>query len=1345
MLKFVFILCILGAVYPAQICAQTKPYLFRTMSPEGGLYYDGIVSIKQDGDGFIWAMMENNLYRFDGYEYKSYYNSITNLQPSVEWLLHNIVVNAEGKLFVNTSNGLLVYDKSSDNFRIISAETPAVIFFDSFNNLWMHQNEVWNIYDLQTKTFFTPKFDGQNPATYVNRMYCLSNGDLYVFSGSRNIYRYNWSKREFSLCMSLPEDDRIERASISKGKLWLLLRRKGLYRIDLTTFNTEDFFDFYAQYPEARVRTMLANKKGEVWLGAIEGLYILSPDTRTFTKYVHSKTESFSLPNNSIWKLDEDNQQNIWIGMYAGNICYVNPDETAPFSSVFPKEDGLNCTPVSAFAENGQYLYVGTEGGGVNLIDRHSGKYSYFTHTDNSNGLSYNNIKTILVDKSQNLWIATWSGGLNFYDSATGKFTHFLKMDDKNSLLYESIRKIVAERDSGIWITYQQKTVEFSYYSFNTKSFIHYDLKDKNYIFDIIRKNDHQLLILCCDKVYVFDTMNNKVEKIIRDDKMFMNFTTFCFDYSGNLWLGTIGNGLVRYNSDNETLSVYNGLLDYGISAINSICTDDDGNIWMGTDNGLVRYEIRQNTFSHYDSQDGLQGHVFYPLAVMKSSDGTLYFGGTNGFTKVEPRKISRNTFKPKIIISDFLINNISAHNLLPDNHGSEITLNHNQNNFSFLLSSDNYLIPEKNRFQYRLRGYDTDWTETDASQRVATYSKVPAGTYYFEVIATNNDGVQSDLVTIARIRCKPAFWFSLPAFLLYFVAVAAVIMLIIRYLNDKKKLRMQLYLENIEKHKKEEIHKAQMQFYTDISHDFKTPLSLILAALYNMKMEGINSDYYELMNNNSKRLLNLVNQLMDFKTVENGKMKLRLKAVDINALVQKTISDFKEYAQKRNISLNIKTSTTDIFAYIDESIFEKIILNLVNNALKYTSEGGAVTVEVLPPEMQFKPQFVAHYSFGKSLQHSFAVIIRDTGTGIPEKMLETVFERYYKVTTDESGLAQSGTGIGLALVKSLILLHHGYLKIFSEHGAGTDIVIRFSTDESVYAPNDFVHNEVADFEENRSQSQDDFLNDSDLKDNLKNVKQRILLVEDHDDLRRLIADALSEDYEVIEAANGQIASELLNDRVIDLIISDVIMPVKDGITFCRETKANIETSHIPFVMLTAKSGQDSHIEGAESGADVYLEKPVDFNLLKLTVSNVFRQQQRLREYYAGNYFAEDAELSVNERDNKFLTDFIQIIDDNLTTSELDVNYIATQLSMSRSKLYNKIKTMTGKSIIDFILNRRLRRAARLMIEGAHTIRQVMDEIGIESQAYFTNAFKKEYGDTPTAFVAKYRKKNGGN
>lgn len=826
-MKSRYLLFFLILIYIISPCTATGDYKFRTMSPSGGFYYDGIKAIEQDKEGFIWTMMDYELYRFDGYHYKKYYPYFASMAPTKRWIFNNMASDLLGYLYVNTNNGVYRYDRNSDQFEKIY-DPVSHIKVDKANNVWIRIKEKWSILNTQTGELNTPNYDGK-AAGGVNTAFCIYNNDLYTFIGQK-VYRFNYAKNEFVFCLTLPDSDgNIRFAQAYMGKLWIFVNNSGLYKIDMSTFKIEDHYTLLTDYEGNSLRTFYIDKKGYIWFGTIDGIYIFDPTDGKLSHNKHSRTDPFSLPNNSIWEISEDRQGNIWIGTYSGTLCYVNIDENNAFKTYHPQNSGLNHTPVSAFAEDQQYLWVGTEGGGINRMNKATGEFSYIT---SANSITSNNIKSLITDAGHNLWISTFMGGLDLYNVGRQKVTNFKHTKGApHSLLVNDVRKTILEGDSGMWVAYQYQKAEVSYFSFREESFTHFSLdsiSNNSYLFDILRQGEKTLWAISNETLYRLDIDKHVVEKMIPNDSTYLGLFTFCLDDSGNIWIGTIGNGLIKFDTNTSRFISLKDVLQQSVYSIYSICYDD-GNIWMGTDDGLYCYNIVGNRLMNFDKREDTQGQVYYPLACMKGMDGLIYFGGTNGFTVIDPKKISYNSYKPRAIISDFFIDHTSTHpHYLFDNSLHEIILEYDQTNFGFQFSSDNYHIPEKNRFKYRLRKYDDHWITTNAQNRIAMYSKVPAGTYYFEVYAANNDGVWSDTPTVIKVIRKTAPWYSWPAYILYALMIIGLIYLICRHYADKKKLKLQLYLENIEKDKKEQIHQAQLRFFTNISHDFRTPLSLI-------------------------------------------------------------------------------------------------------------------------------------------------------------------------------------------------------------------------------------------------------------------------------------------------------------------------------------------------------------------------------------------------------------------------------------------------------------------------------------------------------------------------------------
>lgn len=589
-MKSRYLLFFLILIYIISPCTATGDYKFRTMSPSGGFYYDGIKAIEQDKEGFIWTMMDYELYRFDGYHYKKYYPYFASMAPTKRWIFNNMASDLLGYLYVNTNNGVYRYDRNSDQFEKIY-DPVSHIKVDKANNVWIRIKEKWSILNTQTGELNTPNYDGK-AAGGVNTAFCIYNNDLYTFIGQK-VYRFNYAKNEFVFCLTLPDSDgNIRFAQAYMGKLWIFVNNSGLYKIDMSTFKIEDHYTLLTDYEGNSLRTFYIDKKGYIWFGTIDGIYIFDPTDGKLSHNKHSRTDPFSLPNNSIWEISEDRQGNIWIGTYSGTLCYVNIDENNAFKTYHPQNSGLNHTPVSAFAEDQQYLWVGTEGGGINRMNKATGEFSYIT---SANSITSNNIKSLITDAGHNLWISTFMGGLDLYNVGRQKVTNFKHTKGApHSLLVNDVRKTILEGDSGMWVAYQYQKAEVSYFSFREESFTHFSLdsiSNNSYLFDILRQGEKTLWAISNETLYRLDIDKHVVEKMIPNDSTYLGLFTFCLDDSGNIWIGTIGNGLIKFDTNTSRFISLKDVLQQSVYSIYSICYDD-GNIWMGTDDGLYCYNI---------------------------------------------------------------------------------------------------------------------------------------------------------------------------------------------------------------------------------------------------------------------------------------------------------------------------------------------------------------------------------------------------------------------------------------------------------------------------------------------------------------------------------------------------------------------------------------------------------------------------------------------------------------------------------------------------------------------------------------------------------------------------------
>ncbi|MDR1524735.1 MAG: response regulator [Tannerella sp.] len=1335
-------------------------YKIRRVSPHGGLGINGQRDVKQDKWGFIWVITVDGLYRFDGYTFKHYTHKLKKPEPLGTWGFERLEIDKNGDIYISSQLGLLRYNPLTDNFDLLLRDNISLVKEDSNGRLWISTPHSIGLFDRNTFKF-TPVESGEGPVRNTSAV-CAKGNRIYVGASDGNIYRYSEEDGLFRHVFFHPQYNNIVDMIPADSFLYVLTENKGLIVLSAGDYKEIKRYDFFYPSGDTRVsaRDLYIDKFRHIWITNQRGIYILNPENGAYTHYYYDKNDPYGLPSSSVWRISEDNQGNLWFGTYSGGICFINLDEQKKLKSFSAMIDDLSYPVVSCFEEDDDYIWIGTEGGGLNRYDKKTNGFACFRHVPGTNSLTYDNIQSLLFTGRNKLWIGTSRGGMDCLDTETLQFTHYTVRNDM--LMEDHVARIVAEADSGIWVKYLMNRNWITYLSLKDCKTEHFNFLVppsglNGNISDMCRGNGDTLWIASSRQLLIMNvrTKNVSVAGYRHSDIPGFRNINICTILTNNvkniLWMGTNDSGLLMYDISNQSLTCKADLSKYEVHAILSLNEDTMGNLWMGTDNGLFCLDIETDRVHKFNKSDGVQGDTYYPYSTFKSKTGKLYFGGNEGFTVIDSVKNTYNEYKPHVIISDFLLDNFPVISGTKDSplktsifRTKEIVLKHNRNNFSFEFTSSNYLNPDKNRFKYRLKGYDDRWIETDANHRIASYAKVPGGKYTFEIMTANNDGIWGGLSSVP-VTIKPAPWFSLWAITGYVLLLFAAVHAIIRHYNYRRKLKIQFYLEEQEKRQKEEAHQEQLKFFTHVSHDFRTPLSLILATVEAVKSGNPVSRYLPVLENNTKRLLALINELMLFRSLQNNKIRLDLRQGDWNGFIIGNISDFHEYALQKGIDFTIELDP-DMGGglYFDVKVMEKIVLNLLNNAFKYTSAGGTVRISTLADISKFKSPYsnsiVVNANENPGVMSG--MVIRDSGIGISGESIGLVFERYYRVN-ESGGVRHLGSGIGLATVKSLIELHKGYIAIYSERDAGTDIVIGFSPDSSIYNKEDFDNGKSNTCLSDTSAFRERAYNEKNIygtphEPAIQN-KKKILLVEDNDDFRELLAEILNEYYSLKKAANGHEALKILENDHADIIITDIMMPGMNGVELSRTIKGNIETSHIPVVMLTAKTGSENQIESLQSGADAFLEKPVNRQILLLTLSNILTQQMRIREYYSKHYFSNtgNGETHVNKRDADFMKQLADLIEKNLSNTGIDVLYIASSLAVSRRTLYGKVKAMTGQSVVEFVRNYRLRKAVRILSEEDVPVNEVMIRVGFDNASYFSRIFKKEFGKSPSEFLSE--------
>jgi signal transduction histidine kinase/ligand-binding sensor domain-containing protein/DNA-binding response OmpR family regulator len=1355
----------------APVLAQTSKLKFGHINNLQGLSNSTIEAIYQDSRGFIWFGTRDGLNRYDGYQITVFKNNPADAHSISDNYIRCLFEDAQHNLWVGTSNGLNKFNQYKNTFtqyKHVAADAQSIanntincIYKDKKENLWIGTADgCLNLFKPANNSFDHFYYDPaivKNVVNYqIKYLYEDSKNTLWVGT-EKGLKIFNRDNHTFSSAIHLNNDtDEINYPvnSIQEDSLhnlWLGIENNGLMVLN---FKNKTLKRYIHQRQDAgslandQVKCLLIDHKGIVLAGSINGgLDLFNPTTEKFKNYQNESENSSSLSQRTVSAIFEDNQHNLWVGTHRGGInLYMPQANKFRLLQNEPDINSLSYNDVRSFYEDkNQDIWIGTDGGGLNVYNPEKNKFVHYRYDPfNINSLGADAVLDVLVDEDDKAWISTWGGGLNCLDKKTGIFKHFTnKPTDKSSISSNYVQKSFKDSDGNFWITtyygglnlLDKATLKFSRFV---------DAPDKktkllgNNIVAINEDKNKNLWIGTDDGgLNCYNLRSKKFTHYFNNQEKLPDLRVIFIDHKGRLWIGQAG--LYLFNPKQNRFDIYTTKAGLGTEFIKGIEEDDSGNLWISGSNGLIKFNPATLQVIKYNAADGLQGQEFEANSSLRAKNGDLYFGGVNGFNVFNPSTITANPFVPPVYLTGFQVFNkfMYPHTTgspLSDDIGltKTITLSYKQSTIALYFAALNYTASENNKYAYKLAGLDNNWYYTN--ERKASYTNLEPGKYTFQVKAANNDGLWNNKGASLIIIVTPPFWATW-----WFRVLLALFILFSGY--QLLRFKKNLDVRKIEENKREEIHQLQLQFFTNISHEFRTPLSLILGPLETLLEEGQSASrhYYEIMYRNAKRVLLLINELMDFRKVETGVLALKVMPGNITSFIQELADEFREVAVQKTIALNVVLSKTLPEAWFDRQVLEKIVLNLINNSLKYTPINGSVTVEVFDSLQNFQSEFENELVFKSNFKPAARIYIRisDNGIGISKDSIQHLFERYYRIT--ESHL---GSGIGLAFVKSLTILHKGDIYVYSQRHKGTDIIISLPIDENDYQPKEkwtettqeggirleSIHIEIP-------AKASDLPHQVPAKAPNTNHKYRILVVDDNDEIRTFIKDSLEKSYTITEAIDGNTGILKAKEEFPDLIISDVMMPGMNGIDFCRAIKEDIDTSHIPFVILTAKTNLQAEIEGIGSGADLYLPKPLSISLLTLSIRNIFEQRQKLKERYLKNHQIEARELVHSSKDKEFMDKLLSIINKELSNPDLDIDKLCSAIGMSRTKLYHKIKELSGQAPNEFIRSIRLKKAVEILTHEDILLTEVIYRVGIQTQSYFTKAFKKEYGKTPSQFI----------
>ncbi|PKB17331.1 two-component regulator propeller domain-containing protein [Flavobacterium sp. 5] len=1330
-----------------------------------------IASIVQDKNGFMWVGTNGaGLYRYDGVNYFAYEYNPKKRGSVNSNLIYSTFVDPKNNLWVGTDEGLCLYNRDQDNFTKINIQnviakgyddpiSVKTIIQDNNNNLLLGTYG-FGIFKINLKTLkaslikpsLLNRVDLQVNCSVKNKQ-----GIIYFGTGHgliemdsrgniKQVYKDKF-KRE-------PILNEIESLTIDKfGYIWVGTTSDGLLKIKPETDNYQ-----YENYriTKNKILSLIQSSKDYMICGTEnEGLLIVNQEGEMIKQYVHSKYNDFSLKSNSVWSLFEDKENRLWLGYYNKGLgVFDKPNNKFnAIESLLNNENSLQTSSVTAVVKDKTgKLLISTEGGGLDVFNPNDKQFIHVNKKSQNyfSGLDANDIQTIFIDSKQNIWLASWDKGVYFLKKGT---TRFINYNTTNTLGLKSNRIFSFSEDSNgrIWIGSYIKGLH--YYDPKNNSFIHCDSKsfvDSSLDLSFIRK----VFVDSDDMVWVGTTLglytvniktNNSFKVTSMRDGMFKNrikhksIQTILSIYESNdktIWIGTDGGGLFSYNKKTKIFSNYNDFPGFKEKSVRAIISDNNGCLWVSGGLGLTKLDFKNKKSTNLDKDDGLIVNEFNNNAVFKDGNGDLYFGSYEGINYFNPNQIKRTEKAPSLYFSDFklfnksiTLNEESSPLTKVISQTKELILNHTQSVFTIEYVGINYNYSSKNQYAYYLEGFENEWNYV-GNNRTATYTNLAPGNYIFKVKSAKANGSWNSIPLELKIKILPPWWKTYWAYLLY----TSILVFLIVYLNkiyqNRFKAKQAIFLEKEKRIQLEKLNNKKLQFFTNISHEFRTPLTLIINPLEDiLRNKNLSPDIHNKLNTihkSSSRLSRLINELMDFNKLQFNKIFLQVKKIEVVAFTKEVISYFEEEAIARNIEISFESTVDELVDWLDPKMVEKIIFNIISNAFKFTPDNGFITVSI----KKFDSDSLLIIEGNKV--SSFSITIKDTGSGIHKNDLKRIFDRFYQVNNLNKAYYGS-TGIGLEVVKEFVELHKGKIDVESQVGEGTKFTVTFPLGKSFYNDNEIV-NETHKLEKykskvfiqpNKNNEFDDEIEEEVIK------AYTVLIVEDNVDLRNYLKNELSKLYKVIVAENGKIGYELAIQKLPDLIITDVIMPVMDGLQFCKNIKGDLKTSHIPLLMLSAKAMVKDRLEGIDSGADIYLSKPFELDILKSSLAQLITSRQIMfKKFYTG--ITKDGKDKTTTLDNEFIQKTLHFINENISDSRLSVELLSSKVFLSRSQLYRKIKVLTGVSVNEFIRNVRLEKAKQLIEQGDNNINEISYKVGFTSPSYFTKCYKIKYGHLPT-------------
>ncbi len=1353
--------------------AQQTQLQFSRLDLSNGLSNNQVNAIYKDTQGYMWFGTMAGLNRYDGYQFKVFKHNARDPKSLSDDFINGISELPDGKLLIDTRAGLNIFDLEKQqfshdinaHFKSLGIPTTKITGTkkDKLGNFWFNAGaEGVFIYNGLKKTTLHLKCADGNPnalgSAPVTHIQSGADGDMYVLHTDKSFERLaittvKIKARYYGIKLKDKADFK---------PLRFFIDNEGV--VFIWSFNDQEGLTYYQ--PELNVVKYLSQKagglnnnlvtgviqdeNGTIWISTDHGgINILNKETLKVNYVQNREDDPKTLSQNSIVSLYQDNVGIIWVGTFKKGISYYHKNiiKFPLFRHLASDNRSLPYDDVNRFVEdkNGN-IWIGTNGQGLIYYNRKTQSFKSYRHqANNPNSISNDIVVSLFIDDEKKLWIGTYFGGLDCFDGQNFKnYRH--STGNANSIGDDRIWDIIEGDDRKLWIATLGGGVDvldrskgiFSHY----KAYSSANSVGSNFITALLKDKYGNAYIGTSSGLDFWEKKTGKFKHFIADPHLKNSLSNgnvydILADSYGFIWV-TTRDGLNRYNPVNNQFEVFR--VDKGLSDNNTlnILEDKNKNLWVSTTRGLTFIKVKKTakdfayTFRNYDQQDGLQGREFNVNSAYMTKSGELIFGGANGFNLFKPEDIRTDHTKPEIALSDLQIANksigvgeeVDGEVILDKtlNSTPNLSLNHKNNVISIEFTALNYFNPDKIRYRYMLEGFDKTWQEPSGNLRRATYTNLDPGSYVFRVSSTNSAGDWVPNEKRISIKILPPFWKTPLAYLLYFAFAGAVLFLIRRRGIQKLKREFALEQERHEAKRMHDLDLMKIKFFTNVSHEFRTPLSLIITPMEKLIKQTDDEgkkQQLQMIHRNGRRLLNMVNQLLDFRRMEVQQLKLDYKLGDVVDFIKDLTYSFTDIAEKKNIKFHFESELTSLITAFDYDKIERILFNLLSNAFKFTPESGAVNV-------------LLSSTLNGSNQTCLLIRVSDNGIGIESDKLNRIFDRFFQSDIPGS-LVNQGSGIGLSITKEFVRLHGGEVWAESKVGEGSTFTVKIPFDEADVT---IVENSKLSFTVKPPLKEITEENNPVLLPGF-DKKPVLLLIEDNDDFRFYLKDNLSEFYQIYEAANGKEGWQKVLSVHPDLVVSDVSMPEMNGIDLCKKIKGDVRTADTPVILLTALTGEEVQLSGLETGANDYVMKPFNFEILLFKIKNQLKQLASSKIKYKKQVDISPKADEIESVDEKFMRQLSALIETNVSNADYSVDQLSQEMNMSRVSLYKKVLLLTGKSPVEYIRFYRLRKATQLLEKSQLTISEIAYEVGFNNPKYFTKYFKQEFNMLPSVYIAQ--------